>query len=264
MGKIPVNGTEIYFEKKGKGPPLFLVCGFTNHLGMWEKLVPFLSKHFEVICFDHRGSGRSGVTPPPYTIDGLTDDIVMLMKGLNISRAYFAGFSMGSAILQSLALRHPEKMEKGVLISPFNTLPSTALMQAHSVSKLFQAGVDPALALETILPWIFSNRYLSEPDNVTKTIERLLRDPYPQPPEGYAGQLAAISSFDLTNKLEEIETKLLLLAGEKDLYTPLYTVDILEKRMANATLKTYPEMGHMLTAEMPETVAEEIYAFCKN
>ena len=264
MAKVSVNGIEFYYEKTGKGPPLLLIAGFATHLGMWEKMTPHLRESFEVTIFDNRGSGRTPATTPPYTIELLADDTLALMDALKIEKAHIAGFSMGSAIAQMIALKHPERVLKNVLISPFPTLPATAIMQAQVTAKLFQTEVDPAIAFETILPWIFSNEYLSDPQRVEETVHHLLNDPYPQPPEGYAGQLEAITHFDLTKQLAEIKTPTLLLAGEEDLYTPYCIVKNMKARLPNATLIGLPKQGHMLHVETPETIAKEMCAFCKS
>lgn len=261
---ISVNGVNFYYERHGEGAPLLLICGFTNQLGMWEKILPKLSSDFEVIVFDNRGSGRTEATPPPYSIEGLSDDVIGLMDALEIPKASMAGFSMGSLIVQSLGHRFPERIDKGVLIAHFSTLPSTALMQAHSVAKLFQAGVDPALALETILPWIYSNDYLSDPKRVEQTIAEMIESPYPQPPEGYAGQLAALSACDMRDRLEKIETPLLILAGEEDLYTPFYEAEWMKNHLPNSVLKGIPKVGHMVHIEAEDIVVEGIRAFCKH
>lgn len=262
MPNIVVNEIEFYYERHGSGDPLILICGFTNHLEMWKRFIPKLSASFEVIVFDNRGAGRTESSPPPYTIEMLADDVIGLMDALEIQRAHMAGFSMGSLIIQSIGHRHAERIHKGVLIAPFSVLPSTALMQAHSVAKLFQAGVDPSLALETMLPWIYSNDYLSDPKRVIRTIDNLLKNPYPQPPEGYAGQLQALSQCDMSDRLAAIETPLLILAGEEDLYTPFYEAKLLREQLPNAVLKGVPGVGHMLYIEAEEITMEGIHAFC--
>ncbi|MCB1106945.1 MAG: alpha/beta fold hydrolase [Chlamydiia bacterium] len=264
MPKIKANDIEIYYERHGKGPLLLMVCGFATHIGMMEKMIPLLSKNFEVIVFDNRGSGKTAATPPPYTIEMLSNDVLSFLDALGIQKAFMAGFSMGAAIIQSFALHHPERIHKGVLIAPFTVLPKTAIMLTESISKLFQAGVEPTLVLETLLPWIYSNHFLSDPQRIKNTLEEMANDPYPQPPEGYAGQLEAVITFDLSERLSEITTPLLILAGEEDLYTPLYEAKALEKGLENGTLQVIPKVGHMIHVEAMDAVVEGINAFCRS
>jgi len=264
MPKIQTKNIELYYEIHGSGFPLILVCGFTNQIDLWKNFIPKLASKYQVIVFDNRGAGRSESSPPPYTIDQLADDTIDLMNELNIEKAHMVGFSMGTLILQSIAHRHAEKIVKGVLIAPFASLPSTALMQARSMSKLFGVGVDPALALETMLPWVYSSEFLSTPQIAEKIVKLILSSPYPQTPEGFSGQLEALASFDMSDRLDQIETPLLLLAGEDDLYTPLYEAEKLQKLLQNATLKAIPKVGHMLHIERQDLVIGEIDAFCQS
>ena len=168
MSKVQANGIEFYYERHGKGYPLILIYGLPNHVGRWEKIIPELKDFFEVIVFDNRGAGRTEASPPPYSVELFADDVIALMDALEIKKAHMVGFSMGSAIIQTIALRKAERIQTGVLIAPFNILPSTTVMQAKTTAKLFEIGVEPALALETFLPWIFSNDFLSDPKRIEK------------------------------------------------------------------------------------------------
>lgn len=263
MPKVLANGIELYYERHGSGDPIILICGFTNDTQMWKDIVPKLKDFFEVIVFDNRGAGRSDTTPPPYTIDLLADDVIALMDALDIPKAHVMGSSMGTTIVQTLGLRYSERLLKGVLLAPFNAIPATVIMVAKTMTKLFDAGVDPAIALETILPWLFSNTFLSDPKRVKEMISNMVNNPTPQPPDGYAGQLAALAAFDLTDKLSEVETEILIMPGEEDLFTPMYCAKILEEKLPNGKLRPVPGVGHMLNIEAVETVVEETLAFCK-
>ncbi|MCB1072367.1 MAG: alpha/beta fold hydrolase [Chlamydiia bacterium] len=263
MPKISVNGTDLYYERHGKGIPFILICGFTNTLEMWEGIAPQLKDHFEVITFDNRGSGRSGVTAPPYTIDLLADDVIGLMDALEIQKSHLMGSSMGTTIVQTLGLRYPERLLKGVLLAPFNAIPNTVIRVSKTITKLLEFGVKLELVIETVIPWLFSNTFLSDSNRVEQMISDMVNNPFPQTPEGYAGQLAALAAFDLTDKLPEIETEMLIMPGEEDLFTPLRCAKILEERLPNGKLFPVPKVGHMLHIEAVETVMEETLAFCK-
>lgn len=263
MPEISVNGTDLYYERHGKGIPFILICGFTNTLDMWDEIASKLKNHFEVIIFDNRGSGRSGVTTPPYTIDLLAEDVIGLMDALEIQKSYAMGSSMGTTIVQTLGLRYPERLLKGVLLAPFNAIPTTVIRVANTMTKLLESGVKLELAIETVIPWLFSNTFLSDPKRIEQLISDMVNNPFPQTPEGYAGQLAALKAFDLTDKLPEIETEMLIMPGEEDLFTPLRCAKILEDRLPSGKFVPVPKVGHMLHIEAIETVVEETLAFCK-
>ena len=263
MPKIAVNGIDIYYERHGKGEPIILICGFANTLEMWSDIALKLKDHFEVILFDNRGAGRSGTSLPPYTIDLLAKDVIALMDALEISKAHVMGSSMGTTIVQTLGLKHGERLLKGVLLAPFNIIPNAAIMVGKTMPKLLQSGVAPALAFEAMLPWLFSNTFLSDPKRVKQIISDMVNNPYPQTPDGYAGQFSALLDFDLTDKLSEIQTEMLIMPGREDLFTPLRCATILKEKLPNGKLHIVPGVGHMLYIEATETVVEETLAFCQ-
>jgi len=259
-----VSGIEIYVEVMGEGPPLLLHPGFsTNHL-LWKKHLHPLTSHFTLIIYDVRGSGKSSAPPPPYTLDLLVEDAAALLKELNIPKAHMMGFSMGSLITQQMALTYPDTVDKCLLITPFATLPEAAKWQLRTTSKLMAMGVDMRVIIETVLPWLYSNTFLTQKEHTDEVIENMLNNPLPQSPEGYLGQTNIPLTTDLTDKLSQIEKPTMILAGEEDLLTPLHSAHQLHKGIKGSILKTVPDMGHMIIVEKPEIVIETAKEFFLN
>ncbi len=256
-----LNGTDLFFETRGKGPSLVFISGFASTSRSWDAFAEALSDQFCTITLDNRGSGQSSATPPPYSIDLLAQDVIALLDHLNIEKAHMIGASMGSTIVQTIGLKHPERIDKGVLVTPFAKLPTSSVMKAEVTAKLIQAGLPMNLVFENILPWLFSNTFLSDPTRVQKQIEGMVNNPHPQPPLGYAGQLAALKGCDLSKELKKIQTPFLLIAGEEDLSTPLFCAQHLHDHLPNSTLKTLSHVGHMIHVEKPTEVLELIREF---
>jgi pimeloyl-ACP methyl ester carboxylesterase len=80
----------------------------------WEDHAKAYEKHFRCIVIDNRGAGSSSKPAGPYTTPMMADDTSSLMDALGIKGAEIAGISMGSAMAQELALRHPEKTNSRV------------------------------------------------------------------------------------------------------------------------------------------------------
>ena len=88
------------------------------------------------------------MTTPPYTIDLLAEDVIGLMDALEIQKSYVMGSSMGTTIVQTLGLRYPERLLKGILLAPFNTIPTTVIRVANTMTKLLESGVKLELAID--------------------------------------------------------------------------------------------------------------------
>ena len=209
MPFLQVNGISIYYECIGKGDPILLISGFATHHETWYKFTDRLSKKSQLILLDNRGSGQSEAPLPPYTIEMMADDVIHLMDSLTIAKAHIVGSSMGCAIIQTIALKYPERIGKAILISPFAKLPFPSLLKSEIAGKLMEAGVPYELIVESAIPWLFSNDFVADPEKVKKKIFEMSKNPYPQKPEGYLGQLTAMQSFDLQNELQKIQIKML-------------------------------------------------------
>lgn len=115
MAYARINGTDLYYEVHGDGPPLVLSHGIgSNHLHWWQQ-IPVLSKEHQVITFDHRGFGFSSdmqsLGPKAFI-----DDLEGLLDHLKIEKATLAGQSMGGVTVGGFAARRPERVA-GLILS---------------------------------------------------------------------------------------------------------------------------------------------------
>jgi pimeloyl-ACP methyl ester carboxylesterase len=102
---------------EGDGPPLVLLHGWPQHAGMWESVVPELSKRFRCIAPDLRGLGASPAPADGYDKPTLAQDVLDTMDDLGIDRASFIGHDWGCVITAIIATDHPERMVKGLMLS---------------------------------------------------------------------------------------------------------------------------------------------------
>ena len=108
MGEsINVNGIELWFERGGQGPEVLLIAGLGDPAEAWQPELDGLADRYSVTAFDNRGVGRTPLPDGPLAATDIADDAAALLRALEVPSAHVAGFSMGSAIAQELALRHP-------------------------------------------------------------------------------------------------------------------------------------------------------------
>ena len=64
-GVVVCDGVEIRYERYGDGWPAILLLPAWSlvHSRQWKMQVPYLARHFTVVCFDGRGSGGSSRRP---------------------------------------------------------------------------------------------------------------------------------------------------------------------------------------------------------
>ena len=93
-----VNGLNMYYEIHGSSEPLILIHGGFGASEMLEPIIPELSKYKQVITPHLQASGRTADIDRPLSYEFMADDIVELMKHLNIDNADFVGLSMGGSV----------------------------------------------------------------------------------------------------------------------------------------------------------------------
>ena len=264
MAFAKVNDINMYYELIGQGEPIVFLSGFSTNRETWRNYSERLSSQYQTLILDNRGAGESDAPPPPYTVEMMAEDTAALMDHVGIKEATMVGSSMGTAIIQTLALRHPSKVKKGILISPFAKLPLTSLMKSETVGKLLEVGVPLNLVIESVIPWLYSNAFLDDGDRAKNKSQEMLENPYPQKPEGYLGQLTALKAFDLRDQVGDIQAEMLLIAGAEDLSTPLYCSHFLSENLPACTLKVFESVGHMAHVEQRDKVFEVIQNFLNN
>ena len=122
MPYVNNQGVRIYYEVEGQGPPLMLAHGGTGSLDAWRQsgYTDALRGEFRLILFDARGHGRSD-RPHEASISTMADDAIAVLDSVSVTRAYYWGYSMGSAIGFDLAVRYASRFRGFILggISPY-------------------------------------------------------------------------------------------------------------------------------------------------
>jgi pimeloyl-ACP methyl ester carboxylesterase len=120
MPRVTVNGTELYYETRGDGPPVLLIMGATGDGGHFDELAGVLADEFTVITYDRRGNGRSPVAPGWQTTSAeeQADDAAALLYALGTAPAAVFGTSSGGTFALCLLVRHPEAVRGAILHEP--------------------------------------------------------------------------------------------------------------------------------------------------
>jgi 3-oxoadipate enol-lactonase len=213
MGLVVVKDIEMYYESQGSGTPLVVIGGLGLEMSEMDTLIDPLASRFRVVAFDNRGAGRFSKPCGPYAIEQMADDVAGLMDRLNLPRAYMLGISMGGRIAMALALAHPERVDRLVLVS---TGP-----RAVGARWLVRLGM-----LVSDLP--------------------LLRGRHRQPRYALKAQFDATSRFDCTERLGEIDQPTLILHSRSDHVAPVALAEQMRARIPDARLILF-EGEHLFT-----------------
>ena len=114
--RVAVNGVELYYEVHGEGAPLVMLHGGVNPSDMFGAPLAEMAKTHEVIAVHLRGHGFSTDSDAAWSYEQMADDLDALLGELAIDRIDIMGWSLGGGVADQLAIRHPERVGKLVVI----------------------------------------------------------------------------------------------------------------------------------------------------
>jgi len=263
MAKAKVRDIEIAYETAGSGEPVVLIGGFTAVKESWGLQVAELAKHFRVITFDNRGVGETTVPTGPFSIEDMAADTAGLMDVLGFDSAHFFGVSMGGLIAQVLALDYPERVEK-VALGCTTHGGRHAVQPEREVMEILAKASDPTLPVEESvrlrLPVVFAERFIrEEPERLEEFVRLSIR--YWPTPQGAAGQLGALSVFNVKRRLGEIRCPVLAITGSEDRMMPPENSRLLAEGIAGAEHYVVDGAGHSFFLEKPDEVNAVLIEF---
>lgn len=259
-----VNDISMYYELHGKGAPIVLVEGFASNHQTWEEYVEPLAKHFQVLVFDNRGCGQTDAPEGAYSIEMLSKDAASLMDALKIKRAHMIGHSMGGSIIQQICFDYPEKIHKGILLAAFPKISKRTMLQMDVQGQLFGDGASAEALILNSFPWLYSNEYLQNRENIKKSLRKVMNNPHHQTLTGYLSQAEALRNFDSSSYLTSIASPILIVSGGDDPLTPLEECGIpLSTKIPKAKLHVFENQSHLFIEEKPQETLDLILRFLK-
>jgi 3-oxoadipate enol-lactonase len=262
MSKIHVNGVNLYYEQEGTGHPLVLISGYTTDLSAWALIRHELANHFSIFMFDNRGAGRSDCPDSPYAIDTMAEDTRALIESLKLHKPYILGHSMGGAIAQTLAFKHPEAISKLILSNTLIRIHAAPAFSLGYFFKMRSQGMPRITMLEGLLPWLFSGNFLKNEQQISEFMKLAEEYPYSQTVTGQKSQLEAILQFDSETWFKKIPLPTLVIAGDEDILCPADSKRLAEG-IPGAQLVTFSDQAHMAYREKPREFVNAILQFLK-
>ena len=116
-GYLKANGVNYHYQVHGKGEPLLLLHGGLGQFDMFGPVLTELTKTRQVIGVDLYGHGRTALTERPVSLVDMGDDMALIIKQLGYDKVDVMGYSMGGGVGFRLAVQHPERVRRLVLVS---------------------------------------------------------------------------------------------------------------------------------------------------
>lgn len=215
-----VNGLKMYYEIYGQGKPLVLIHGGGSTIqSNFEKAIPLFAKNRKVIAVELQAHGRTNDRSSDLSFEQDADDVVALLKKININKADFFGFSNGGTTTLQIAIRHPEVVNKIIL--------GSALAKRNGVPDWFWGFMQQA-KLDNMPEQLKAAYTQAAPDSNNLQVMH----------DKDAKRMIAFK--DITDEqIKGIKAPALIIIADKDVITPEHAI-ALHRQIANSELAIIP------------------------
>ncbi len=273
------DGTRIWWQSRGRGSPaVVLTDGIACSGFVWKYLEPALAAERRVLRWHYRGHGRSDPPRDPDRISVLdsVDDLLAVLDAAGERAAVLAGHSMGVQVCLE-AHRTARSRVAGLLLvcgSPghpldtFHDQPWLArvfpvlkdLVEAFpAAARLVFEKVVPSEIVYQVGSALEVNRSLVRREDLFPYLEQVSR----LDPVFFARMLARAAEHDATDHLGEVDVPTLVVAGERDTWTPLWLSERMHASIPGCELLVLPGGTHVGPIEHPDLVQLRVEKFLR-
>ena len=239
-GYAPVNGLEMYYEIHGEGQPLVLIHGGLGGTMEFGQLLPMLAETRQVIAVELQGHGRTADIDRPLSYESMADDIAALIDHLGHENADVLGFSLGGGVALQTAIRHPEAVDRMVLIS--TAYSRSGIHETFLEGMAAMNAEAAAMMLETPMYQFYAS-VAPQPENWPTLV-------------GKAGDLLR-QDYDWSADIDTVTASALVIAGDSDMIPPAHAAELFSL-LGGGTSEGFTLFPAPRLAILPETTHFDI------
>ena len=274
---VVVQGYNIHYVETGEGQPILLIPGAFSTYRHWNRVIPYLSKHYKLLCMDYLGAGDSDKPKSGfrYTIEEQADLIVKMMETLHIPQIDIVGVSYGGAIALNLAARYPERVGKIVSIEgngingnkhqKISYGPMGDLLRFPVVGELpigvIRSGLTDRFVAKTVMGKAWKDLNEVELKEVMEIISQSNRTA--SRVSWYHISRTLKTSMDFTEEAKTVSTPILYFYGENSDYHEMAKSNsiFLKTHLPYVEVVSFDDGIHDLQLQKPEEMANLILEF---
>jgi 3-oxoadipate enol-lactonase len=242
--EIAANSITLHYRDDGAGQAVLFIQGLgVDHRG-WGAVTRPLARRFRCISYDNRDVGRSSTVDAPYDVLDMADDALGLLDALGIVQVDIVGTSMGGVIAQEMAIRHPERVRKLVLVTTYTSGDPRGAAIFDGQALLRRALSREEYCRATFWSVYSHHDYRREDGFIETMIARTAGNDLWQPQDAYERHVRAVTSANTEGRLHKIVAPTLILAGAEDILTPMRFSELLAREIPENWLEIVEGAGH--------------------
>jgi len=281
-GYVISQGLKIWYDNQKNTDSIegtvLLIMGHSNDAMSWsqEFINVFLEKGYQVIRYDHRGTGLSDWVADwdsenPYSLKDMVNDGLAILDTLKVQKVHLIGISMGGMIAQEMAIHHPER-----------TASLTSMMSTGDIADPNIPPISSAIPIELIKTGLKYGIVGGEKNNIKMQLaskEILMGEAlYDTDVKGIAQkalysmrfrkgynfrvgqqhQEAIVAFRSRYNELGQLKIPCLVVHGEKDPLIPVAHGKKCVEVIPNSIGLWLPKMGHDIPNVYMDTITKTI------
>ena len=274
------DGIHLYYRSIGEGVPMVCCNGVGVSTFFFKYVAEHFQRRFKVILWDYRGHGRSGtpkeIPTADLTVERNARDLKCVLESADVDEgAILLGHSMGVQVILEFTKQFPDGVRGlipmfGTFGRPLDTFLNFRQSRAifKVISKMSNLGgraggrmllplyASPLAFRLGGMTGFVDKHYAGWPD-INRYLEHLCH----MDPRVFMRMVDLIADHDLEWFLPEITVPTLIIAGEKDLFTPLHRSHLMHDLIPESELIILAEASHAAIVEHPRTINRRIDRF---
>jgi pimeloyl-ACP methyl ester carboxylesterase len=253
-----VFGQHIHYVEAGTGPTLILIHGLAGSSVHWQSVIAPLALRHHVIALDQIGFGHSDKPLIDYRAETFVDFLDEFMRVQHLPKATLVGSSLGGWVAALMAIEHPERVERLVLVDAAGMAGLTDYLGPKLIMALRQSTLGDARVLD---PLLFAD---PRPYNSEEALRA-----------GFTAHLSAGDGYTVSKVMDALERKedmldghlgaihapTLILWGRQDRTVPLQFGESMQRGIAGAKLVVFDHCGHGPMIECPRPFVSALENF---
>jgi len=250
---------DVAWFEAGRGVPLVLVHGLADDHRAWRRTLPDLMLRHRVLLYDLRGHGETTLGNPDGSLRQLGEDLVGLLDAHEIESARIAGFSLGGTIAMRVAIDHPDRVDKLVLVATSSRVGRSA---AGWYRERLAMAMNEDSRLRETLDLDTADVYAQAPNELEEGL--LIRRQSTADPRGYGNACAAMAALfeaPLDPELGQVKAPTLIVAADLDQHCPPKAAEIIHAGIPGSRVELIRGAGHAVPVERPGELAAAMNRF---